>query len=108
MTHILNGALNKTKYTKEFIWMYKTKFSEKNLKEKIKRYKDNWSKRNNGCNKIILQCDKSHNVIKEWPSISEIKSKLGYDKDNISISIKYNRLANGYYWKFKNNIITKA
>jgi hypothetical protein len=35
MTHILNGALNKTKYTKDFIWMYKLGFTKKNLQHQI-------------------------------------------------------------------------
>lgn len=101
MTHILNGVLNKTKYTKDFIWMYKFDFTSQNLEKKIKLYKDNWAKRNNGCSKIILQCDKNYNILKEWTSLSEIKSQLGYDKGNIIIAIKENRLANNYYWKFK-------
>lgn len=105
MTHILNGALNKTKYTKDFIWMYKLGFTKRCLEEKIKYYKDNWTKRNNGCSKSILQCNKNYKVVKEWRSLSEIKSKLGYDKGNIITAIEQNRLANNYYWKFKNNII---
>lgn len=102
MTHILNSVLNKVKYSKDFIWMYKLGFSQKTLEKRVLDYKNNKLKKSNGCNKIVIQYDKNHKIIKEWDSLSQIKFKLGYDKGNIVKAIKFNKIANNYFWQFKN------
>ena len=72
----------------------------------------NWGTRNkrvadktkNGkMSKIVYQYDLNNTLIKVWPSVREIKRKLGYNNGNISKCcrgiIKY---AFGYIWKYKN------
>lgn len=101
MSHIMNGVLNKVKYTKDYIWMYKLGFTKSLLKKKILEYKKNWALRTNGCSKTIIQYDENYNAIKEWKSLTQIREELRFDKGNIVNAIKYDRLANNCYWKFK-------
>lgn len=52
--------------------------------------------------KVIYQFDLYNKLIKEWPSIMEIKRKLSYSTGNIYLCCKNNRKsAYGYIWKFK-------
>lgn len=58
----------------------------------------------NGKNsKPVLQKDLNGRLIKEWPSMCEVKRVLGFDYQNISTCCKNdNRTAYGYKWSYKN------
>jgi len=52
--------------------------------------------------KIVLQLDKEGNLIREWPSISEIKRQLGYNQGHVSECCRGERAHHkGYVWKYR-------
>lgn len=57
--------------------------------------------KNGPCSKPIAMMDKQGNVIKIWPSTTEIKRIMGFDRSNINKVCRNERkYANGYKWKF--------
>lgn len=59
------------------------------------------SKNTNGIrSKPVLQYDLDGNLIKEWPSVSEIERKLGFYHISCCCLGKY-KTAYGYIWKYK-------
>lgn len=101
LTHILKSISNKTKFTKDFIWMYKLGFTDNALKDKIAKYRINKYKTRNSCNKAVVQCNPTTGEIKEWLALSQIRKELGHDKSNVVEAIKNKRLAYNCYWQFK-------
>ena len=52
--------------------------------------------------KVVLQYDKSGNLVKEWPSAKEVERQMGFARSNISTCcLGKRRYAYGYVWKFK-------
>jgi hypothetical protein len=76
------------------------------------KYNNNFGNRNNmisssnknnaKTSKVILQYDKNKNLIKEWPSINEIKRVHNYSTGNIynCCNFKYKQ-AYGFIWRYK-------
>ena len=59
-------------------------------------------KLNTKASKPVLQYDLEGNLIKEWPSASEIKRQLGYHNSKISeCCLGKRKTAYGFIWKFK-------
>lgn len=60
------------------------------------------NKNNAKTSKVILQYDKNKNLIKEWPSINEIKRVHNYSTGNIynCCNFKYKQ-AYGFIWRYK-------
>ena len=60
---------------------------------------------NGKCSKPVLQIDPNTNeIIKEWPSIAELKRQLGYNAANICNCCKekpQHKTAYGFIWKYK-------
>jgi len=57
--------------------------------------------KNGPCAKPIVMMDKNNNVIKIWPSTTEIERTMGFDRSNINKVCRNERkYANGYKWKF--------
>ena len=61
-------------------------------------------------NKIILQYDLQGNFIKEWESALKAAESFGKynQRSNITKACKENRIALGYRWKYKDNVINKS
>ena len=85
-----------------------------NLEWCTKEYNHNYGTRNkrvsdkmiNGkLSKQVFQYDLNGNLIKEWPSTSEIERKLGYNHTNISACcLGRIKQAYGYIWKYKRDV----
>lgn len=59
-------------------------------------------KNNSKKSKIILQYDKNNSLIREWPSINEIKRSLNYDTASIWRCCRYKqKQAYNYIWRYK-------
>lgn len=82
-----------------------------NLELVLPKSNANWGTRNkrvadkttNGkMSKIVLQYSFEGELIKEWPSVREIKRVLGYNNGNISkVCNGFRKYAFGYIWKYK-------
>ncbi len=58
--------------------------------------------------KKILQYDLSGKIVKEWPSLSEIKTKLKFSIQNITLCCKgEQKTSNGFIWKYKKGRLVK-
>lgn len=71
---------------------------KKNTKETIQKMVN--AKLNKS--KPIIQYDNNYNIVKEWSSASRIEAETDYCKSTITRAIKGNRVAYGYYWRYKN------
>jgi group I intron endonuclease len=82
---------------------HKKKLSEKKKGSNHPRY--GIFGKNNPCSKSIFQFSKDGQFIKEWESGIQIKKELGYDNGTIGkVCVGSRKLANGYIWRFKNDI----
>jgi predicted DNA-binding protein YlxM (UPF0122 family) len=114
-THIINSDLLYQKYIIENLSLNKcanffntskhTIF--RNITEKgFKKTKDVWEHQlSTRPKKLVLQYDINDNFIREWSSPVDIKNELGFNSANISSCCRgVVKSANGYKWKYKDNI----
>ena len=79
----------------------------RNITEKgFKKTKDVWEHQlSTRPKKSVLQYDLNDNFIREWSSPVDIKNELGFNSGNISSCCRGSvKSANGYKWKYKDNI----
>lgn len=72
-----------------------------NLEYCTPKYNSRYSK-----SKVVLQIDKSGNIIKEWNCIRDIEEELGINHSNISSCCKNHlyKTVGGYIWKYKEEL----
>lgn len=87
--------LGKSKSAFGYQWRYKE--DVENL-QKIEPYKIIYGQRNE-----ILQCTKDGIVIKEWKSVREAASILGYNRNTIYMALNGRKqTVGGFVWRYKN------
>jgi len=54
------------------------------------------------CSKVVLQYDKSGNLVREWPSTMEVQRQTGFSFGNISaVCLGIRNSAYGFIWRYK-------
>lgn len=66
------------------------------------KYNNNYGTCKARRSKVVLQYDKSGNLVREWPSTKEVQRQTGFAQSNISNCCrgKY-KSSHGYIWRFK-------